>query len=86
MSYEDLTRRLVEDQEQVLGEEAIKAAEQVAGIQVSDGSVQQVDGIDAVEELVDQYEAIMGPAALTSLRIAAKDYDDELDLPAKLQL
>lgn len=86
MSYVALTQALVENQEQVLGEQAVDVARETPGIAFENGEVAAVEGEEAVVELVNAYEDRMGQAALTSMRIAADEFAGWVDLPAVLEL
>lgn len=86
MSYQALTQALIDKQQDVLGDQAVEIAENVSGIELDGTEVVQVNGGDAVEALVGRFEDKMGQAALTALRIVAKDYSSDVELPPSLEL
>jgi len=87
MSYTHLAGRLIETQRSMLGESAIEIARSTEGITVTDnGAVETVEGDEraVVGELVEQYTALLGGAAEQRLLTAAREFEDELVLPAAL--
>jgi hypothetical protein len=87
MSYKHLAGRLIETQRSMLGEPAIDVARSTEGITVTDdGTVTAVEGDSrvVVDELARRYTNMLGTAAETRLRAAAREFEDELALPPSL--
>jgi hypothetical protein len=87
MSYKHLAGRLIETQRSMLGEPAIEIARSTEGITVTDdGTVTGVegDGRAVVDELARRYTDMLGSAAEMRLLAAAREFEDELSLPASL--
>lgn len=87
MSYTHLAGRLIETQRSMLGESAIEIARSTEGITVTDdGTVETIEGDEraVVGELVEQYKTLLGGAAEHRLLTAAREFEDELVLPAAL--
>ncbi len=86
MSYVALSEALVDNQRQVLGDKAEDVARRIDGIEFEDGEIVQVTGEPAVAELAQAYEDRMGQAALSSMRIAANEFEGWVDLPDVLEM
>lgn len=87
MSYTHLAGRLIETQRSMLGESAIEIARSTEGITITDdGTVEAIEGDEraVVGELVEQYKTLLGGAAEHRLLTAAREFEDELVLPAAL--
>lgn len=88
MSYEVLIEDLVAAQAEIFGDAAVEMAEQVDGLALDDdGTVRQLDGdgVRVVDDLVSAYVADLGGAATVTLKSAAGDHADRVELPAALQ-
>lgn len=88
MSYETLIEDLVAAQAEIFGDAAVEMAEQVDGLALDDdGTVWRLDrdGVRVVDDLVSAYVADLGGAATVTLKSAAGDHADQVELPATLQ-
>lgn len=88
MSYEVLIEDLVAAQAEIFGDAAVEMAEQVDGLALDDdGTVRQLDGdgVRVVDDIVSAYVADLGGAATVTLKSAAGDHADRVELPAALQ-
>ncbi|ELZ21764.1 hypothetical protein C475_18496 [Halosimplex carlsbadense 2-9-1] len=87
MSYEHLAGRLIETQRSMLGPSAVDIARSIGGIAVDDdGTVTEIgdDKRAAVDTLARRYVDMLGDAAESRLRSAAREFEDELLLPPSL--
>jgi hypothetical protein len=87
-TYESLAESIVEKEKDVLGEErALEIAEEVTGVSVEEQEV-EISGRDAkqaVDELASAYIDNLGKASAVSLRMEAKQFQGEIELPSALQ-
>jgi hypothetical protein len=87
MSYEHLAGRLIETQRSMLGPSAVDIARSIGAIAVDDdGTVTEIedDQRAAVDTLARRYVDMLGDAAESRLRSAAREFEDELVLPPAL--
>ncbi|QPV63791.1 hypothetical protein I7X12_03930 [Halosimplex litoreum] len=87
MSYEHLAGRLIETQRSMLGPSAVEIARSIGAIAVDDdGTVTEIedDKRAAVDTLARRYVDMLGDAAESRLRSAAREFEDELVLPPAL--
>lgn len=84
--YERLAEHFVEDQRSVLGDRARQLAGGVSGVQVDgDGSVTiEGDGRAAINSLVETFQSMFGGNVERSIRDAASELDQAVDVPATL--
>lgn len=88
MSYEALIEDLVAAQADIFGAAAVEMAQEVEGLALDeDGTVERIegDGVRVVDDLVSTYVADLGGAATVTLKSAAGDHADRVELPAALQ-
>lgn len=88
MSYEALIEDLVATQTDIFGAAAVEMAADVEGLELGeDGTVERLDGdgVQVVEDLVSTYVSDLGGAATVTLKSAAGDHADRVELPAALQ-
>lgn len=87
MSYKYLAGRLIETQRSMIGEPAVRVAQSIEELAVTDdGTVRAVDGdgYNVVAELSDRYTDILGNAAEDRLVAAANEFEADLLLPPAL--
>ncbi|QLH82761.1 hypothetical protein [Halosimplex pelagicum] len=87
MSYEHLAGRLIETQRSMLGPSAVDVARSTGGIAVDDdGTVTGIEGDRraVVDALARRYVEMLGDAAESRLRSAAREFEGELVLPPTL--
>ncbi|WP_436909892.1 hypothetical protein [Halosimplex marinum] len=87
MSYEHLAGRLIETQRSMLGASAVEIARSTGGITVDDdGTVTEIedDQLAVVDTLARRYVDVLGDAAESRLRSAAREFEGELVLPPAL--
>lgn len=88
MSYEALIEDLVATQVDVFGAAAIEMARAVDGLDLDDdGTVRRLDrdGAQVADDLVAAYVADLGGAAQVTLKSAAGEHADRVDLPGALR-
>lgn len=88
--YAEMAEAIIQKQVLVLAEIALERARKVTGIEVdSAGHVQKVPGgAQAIEELIKQYQELLGPAGISFARDAAlpiAKQHPEITLPQALR-
>jgi len=88
VSYEALIEDMVAAQADIFGAAAVEMAQGVEGLALDEsGAVERLerDGVAVVDDLVSTYVADLGGAATVTLKSAADDHADRVDLPTALQ-
>ena len=85
MNYENVIRKVIEEEEKLIGPVASRKAEGVEGVEVSEeGDVSlDSDGANALKEVLKAYEGVVGENAVSALKRNVRNELDEV--PAELE-
>lgn len=86
-AYYSLIESLIDDQEQIWGEQAIDIADSISGLHVSGSDGFWVNGNERriAGRLAETYIETFGQATGSSLQDIAQEYQDDVKLPDVLQ-
>lgn len=87
MEYDDIARNIIEAEQEIIGDVALRQAASLDWIDLDDGEITITGDPDAddIDALVSTYEDIMGQAALGTARRVIADLDlDGVTLPDRL--
>lgn len=85
-AYETLATAFVEEQQDVLGRQAVQLASSVDGLSVADDGAMEItaDGKQVIDRLCDQFVGMLGVNIEDSVEQAAGKLDRPVELPASL--